>query len=368
MGLTKEILGFYDKELKIAHKMLHASLCILLILILIQNPIPRAFAEDAAVIQDPDFPTGTMDTGDTINLRVWIKNTGTSTRSFWVEVCFLRPGGNPDIEDDWYRVTPVESSSIKSNKKTSVRLSYALPPTAAPGAYGVAVEVWEGYDASSGSMIEPIYAVEYGWESFTVTGPPDAPIIIYPDGDTVDETIVSFQWGSVSEATSYILEVEDSDGGVFYSQDVSQTTTQSLNGFEYGDYIWHVKAINSVGESQWSEDGNLHIRLVPSTPTPSSPIGDTLTSSTVTFSWGIASYATSYILEVQTPDSVVVYSQDVGDTLSTSVEGLSSGDYEWRAKASNSVGEGAWSGYSDFYVRLPPSPAVSYTHLRAHET
>ena len=333
-----------------------ASLCLLLIII--HNPVSIAYAGDAAIIQDPDFPTGTMDAGDSISMRVWIKNTGDTTKSFWVEACFLKPEGNPEVQEDWYCALPVESSSIKPNKKDSVQSSYTLPLEAPPGSYGVAVKIWDDYDTLSSSLVEPLYAEKYSWDSFTVTGPPVAPIPIYPNGDTVGESTVSFQWGSVSEATSYLLEVKDSEGGVFFSQNVGQTTVQCLDGFEYGDYMWHVKAINSIGESAWSDEGELYVRLVPSIPSTISPIGDTLTSSAVTFSWEAISYATSYFLEIQNADAAVVYSQNVGDTLSMSVDGLSSGNYEWRVKASNSVGEGEWSSQSTFYVRLPPSPVI----------
>jgi len=52
------------------------------------------------------------------------------------------------------------------------------------------VEVWGGYDSSSGSMVEPRYSAEHGWESFTVKGPPDSPTIVYPDGCTVEDGAV----------------------------------------------------------------------------------------------------------------------------------------------------------------------------------
>jgi hypothetical protein len=112
--------------------------------------------------------------------------------------------------------------------------------------------------------------------------PPDAPVlnnISNPDGDGN----YSVSWGTVSGATSYLLEEDDNTG--FASPTAigpTAATTVSITGKAKGTYYYRVKATNAGGSSAWSATKSVQVSKEPSGPEPGHYTGTSSVSFDVT--------------------------------------------------------------------------------------
>jgi hypothetical protein len=151
------------------------------------------------------------------------------------------------------------------------------------------------------------------------------------------------------------------DGGTwrYYYAYTSSTNAQTFwPAYDDTSYRWRVRAMNTYGWGAWSTDaefdfGNVGGSSPPPAPTGLSPDnGVTITTSSVTLSCNAISDATQYQFEIHYwSGSAWQYyytytSSTSSQTFWPSVHGTS---YQWRVRAQNAHGWGAWSAYADFY-------------------
>jgi len=118
--------------------------------------------KDNAKITSFTPPMGLFKPGDTITARVTVKNTGTSTRSFWVGLSYQKPSG------DWYNVPPKETRILSPEEEQTLQFEFILPDDAEPGSYNATAAVWNGYDSENDEMIPPMFDREDVEEAFKV--------------------------------------------------------------------------------------------------------------------------------------------------------------------------------------------------------
>jgi beta-glucanase (GH16 family) len=189
------------------------------------------------------------------------------------------------------------------------------------------------------------YVRVYQAASATVTAPatPAAPTFA-----SVTSTGFTVNWGAVSGATSYKLDVSTSSTfATYFTQDLTVSgTSQAVTGLSPGTtYYARVRAVNSGGTSASSTTGTQATTAsapsVPATPTFSS-----VSSTGFTVNWVAVSGATSYRLDVSTSSTFATYfSQNLTVSgTSQAVTGLSPGTtYYARVRAVNSGGTSASS-------------------------
>jgi len=116
------------------------------------------FATDNAAIIAFNPPTGAVQRGQQMQATVTIKNTGSTTRSFWVGLSFA--GQNASLESwpvGWYDVYPIETSVLNPQQSQTVLFSFILPAWLPMGDFRADTAVWEGFDAENYLMQEPSY-------------------------------------------------------------------------------------------------------------------------------------------------------------------------------------------------------------------
>jgi hypothetical protein len=204
--------------------------------------------------------------------------------------------------------------------------------------------------------------------SFTTTCPtPGVPSLVSPsNGQTELSTTPSLDWGDVSGATSYDVEVCSDSGctSVVRSANVgSSQWTVSPALSEGVTYYWHARARNSCGTGSWSSIRSFTTQggcVLPGTPGLVSPTNGQTVSTTLSLDWGDVSGATSYDVEVCSDSGCtsVVRSANVGSSQWTVSPALSEGvTYYWHARARNSCGTGSWSSIRSFTTSsIPPTP------------
>ena len=217
---------------------------------------------------------------------------------------------------------------------------------------------------------------ESGWSSVwsftTIPAIPLSPTLSSPANNATDVALnVTLNWGSVSGATSYHVEVSTaSDFGITI---VDKTVTTNSYTFASGElsnsteYYWRVSSVNPGGESGWSSVWNFTtIPAIPASPTLSSPANNTTdVSLDVTLNWGSVSGATSYHVEVSTASdfSTTVVDKTVTTNSYTFASGELSNDtkYYWRVSSVNSGGESGCSSVWNFTTipAIPASPTLS---------
>jgi hypothetical protein len=198
---------------------------------------------------------------------------------------------------------------------------------------------------------------------------PGAPDLSSPpdDSSTCDATPY-FDWPSVSGATSYRIQVDDSSDFASPTVDATTPNPNYTPGTPLGPgtYYWRVRASHSCADGPWSSVWSVTVLSTPGTPSPSSPPnGSTTDDNTPTFAWTGASEATSY--RIQVDDDAGFSSPEVDQTTSSTTytpgSALPDGTYHWRVQASNACGDSPWSATwsltVDTYCPTPPAPSLS---------
>ena len=175
-------------------------------------------------------------------------------------------------------------------------------------------------------------------------------------------------WNSSgSRAHGYRIYYGLSHGSYNYSQDVGNTTTYTLSGLNSGqNYYLAVTAYNyAYIESGFSNEIAINISQSgqvissPSIPQLISPTGSTA-DSTPTFSWESVKWAEQYSLWIYDSSGSTVFTKwYTADNIvsgnicyATLSQSLSSGNYEWRVRAWNSLGYGDWSEAASLNVSV----------------
>jgi hypothetical protein len=191
-----------------------------------------------------------------------------------------------------------------------------------------------------------------------------APSLSSPaDSATGQATDLTLSWGSVANATSYVVMVAEDSGfdTVVYAEEVSGTSATAFGLNNGTTYYWKVYAINGTTSlSDWSTARSFTTTGAPSSepgiPTLSSPT-DTATdiSITPTLSWNASTDASTYTVQVSTSNTfgsfVVNQSGLTGTTHQPTLDYDTT--YYWRVKATNVVGDSDWSSVWSFTTASP---------------
>lgn len=121
-----------------------------------------------ASIRSFDPPTGSAEPGETVTGEVTVENTGETERSFWVGLSYLKPGAQPEDDDAFLHVDPVETDALSSGETATLTLERTVPEEAPSGQYKAWTAVWGGYDAEKDVMVEPLFDAVRGEDAFRV--------------------------------------------------------------------------------------------------------------------------------------------------------------------------------------------------------
>jgi hypothetical protein len=198
-----------------------------------------------------------------------------------------------------------------------------------------------------------------------------APVLIAPvAGASVDGSMVSFQWGAVTGATRYQLEISKaSDGTIFRTVDFGNDTTTTQYTFtnDGTQYRWRVRAGSSTQWGAWSvyrqfTNGPTSGLALPA-PTLTTPQADANVSGTeISFKWNAVAGANMYELEIIYDRSGLLFKRTLESGTTSLQKGFPNDNskFKWRVKAAGSEGWGSWSAYRYFINgNLPAAPVLT---------
>lgn len=185
--------------------------------------------------------------------------------------------------------------------------------------------------------------------------PPGEPTPVSPsDGATGISVNPAISWNGSEDAESYRLQLSltSNFSPVVDLEDLSGTSAQVENLSYETTYFWRVQAVNSAGESNWSELQSFTTReepvVPPSVPELVSPANDaTGVALNLNFSWNEADDAESYTFQITSSGSS--FGSDVTEFSNLNDTEMSLDDlepftqYHWRVRAVNGAGESGWS-------------------------
>ncbi len=195
---------------------------------------------------------------------------------------------------------------------------------------------------------------------------PGVPTLSSPAANATNVSIApTLSWLASTAASTYNLQVSVSsnlDAGPYVVNLTGLTaTSRALSGLSNSTvYYWRVSATNSVGTSAWSATRSFTTVAPPGTPTAptlSSPANNaTNVSRTATFSWGSATNAATYEIEISTVNTfaTTVFTRTGLTTRSVAVTPAMPAltTHYWRVRARNSLGVvGPWSAVRTFRTR-----------------
>ncbi|MCD4843414.1 MAG: FG-GAP-like repeat-containing protein [Methanosarcinales archaeon] len=127
----------------------------------------NALPIDAVSIDSFNPPSGYLNPGSPASSLVTVKNTGTSTRPYWVGLSYQKPDGT------WYDVPPQKTDTLNPNGEQILTFNWNLPLDAPYGSYNASTAIWNGYNPSTKLMIKPKYGDSKNIEgAFKVSKPP----------------------------------------------------------------------------------------------------------------------------------------------------------------------------------------------------
>lgn len=185
-------------------------------------------------------------------------------------------------------VTHVQFQVVKDNSSDTYKDSGRLKVTSNHVAYTCGIESGGSYKVRCRYINANGVGAWSDWSGNAGTKP-DA-----PSGFTVcrarDETSVNLEWSAVPNATSYEIgyatEKEFFEGSNDVSTATTTTTKYVLTNLSSGDeYFFALKAINSNGESGWSEITSVIVGTEPSAPTTWSSLSKVVVGETFTLYW-----------------------------------------------------------------------------------
>ena len=177
-----------------------------------------------------------------------------------------------------------------------------------------------------------------------VTPKPAAPVVKIGHSAASGKPVLT--WNAVSGATSYKVYRATSQNGTYSLLGTVTATSYTNTGAKAGmTYYYKVKAVNSVGESAYSNIVSGKVKSV--TPKPSAPvvkIGNSSTSGKPMLTWNAVSGATSYKVYRATSQNGAYSLLGTVTTTSYTNTGAKAGTtYYYKVKAVNSAGESAYS-------------------------
>ncbi len=193
-------------------------------------------------------------------------------------------------------------------------------------------------------------------------------ILLSPtDNFATNDSLLEFTWENKPNAEYYTFRIKSGDwatGDDVISPKIVYDTKTTENSEDLGDgaYSWAVQANNSISSTLFKSRAFIIDRVTPALPNQTSPTnGETITGTSVTFTWSRPADSGSAILEdiIVATDSTfntgVVKEQSGLDlTYSTSFD-VSAGNsmkYYWKLKSIDAAGnEGSYTDFRRFTVK-----------------
>gem|GEM_PF-1069092 len=117
---------------------------------------------DSAEIVEFNPPTGTLQRGTETEAKVRVRNTGTTTRSFWVGLSFAGPGAY-DWPVGWFDIRPMKTDILTPDEEEVLTFTFKIRDTLPAGAYLAYAAVWDDYDEEHHLMM-PIGSPLHRWD------------------------------------------------------------------------------------------------------------------------------------------------------------------------------------------------------------
>lgn len=205
-----------------------------------------------------------------------------------------------------------------------------------------------------------------GWSqtfSFTTGALPAIPVLEYPSNNAQNvSTDVELKWQSSPNANRYAIQISELNNFVslFINAENITATKYQITGLKNAQvYYWHVRAINNLGNSGWSQTYSFTTGATPSVPQLEYPSnGQTNISIDVVLRWYTSQGALSYDLAVaenQLFNPIKLSAVEITATTFQLNSLLNSQIYFWKVKSRNSFGISDWSQTYNFQTE----PAVS---------
>ncbi len=179
---------------------------------------------------------------------------------------------------------------------------------------------------------------------------PAAPPLVSPSAGATVVPPVTFDWGDVSGAVSYTIQVDEISafGAPLILSANTTASTFTTSSLPDGTWFWRVRGVNSEGTpGAWSEVRTITVQSTPPPPPPPTPGAATLVSPAdgaqvtqpFTFDWSDVANAAWYVIEADDSSnfgSLVWAATTTPSSLATN--SLPNGTVFWRVRAFNSDG------------------------------
>jgi hypothetical protein len=244
--------------------------------------------------------------------------------------------------------TGTSFNTMVFNQSALTASSQAVGPLAYVSTYFWRVNAYDGVSVTS--------LWSNVWSFTTTMQVPAAPVLASPSSGTQNVLLnTNLSWGTVATASAYQVQVSTdvNFGSTVFGQSGLTLTTIPASGLANSTmYYWRAGAANAGGNGSWSGTWNFVTIVaaagVPALSSPASGLSGLAT--TLSLSWGSASAASSYVLQVSTASNfstTVLSASEPG--VSASVSNLALGTtYYWQVAAVNAAGQGTWSGVWNF--------------------
>lgn len=192
---------------------------------------------------------------------------------------------------------------------------------------------------------------------------PNAPTLQIPANGASNVVVTpTFQWGAVNGATSYKIQVSSvSNFAIIVDSAIVATNSYTIGAGILQPataYFWRVNATNAVGTSAYSTTFNFStvLNLPPTPGLISPPNGQAGVSLTPSLIWEALSNVTSFQIQISTQTNFSTITDSATVSGSTNIYNVPSGrlslatNYNWRVRAINSSGTGAWSSSFSFFT------------------
>ncbi|MBD3409707.1 MAG: hypothetical protein GF419_05820 [Ignavibacteriales bacterium] len=247
---------------------------------------------------------------------------------------------------------PEDSQTITDTATTSPYL-WTVPGT--PGEWRLRLS--DATNASRNTAIDSTFTILVNF--------PAVPTPLAPENGATGLTgDVTFRWSDSPSATVYHLQIARDAGftGLHTNNALITREYETVGEFALNTtYYWRVRAMNSIGESEFSDAWTFTTYdQPPDAPTLIAPADNaTLATNETTLEWNSSYAATEYRAQVAT-DSLFTTIVDQATVTDTTYE-ANNLDYEtehfWRVSGINAAGEGAFSEIRTFLTApAPPAP------------
>lgn len=185
----------------------------------------------------------------------------------------------------------------------------------------------------------------------SVYPPVDAPKLLSPTHCASDVSLTpTLTWGSVTNATSYILQFSTSNTFSAAPQTSYTTTYARLPKLLANtQYYWRVRAYNAGGYGPWSSVNSFTTASVPGAPMPTAPVTDSADLvQPITLSWLAPASTRPLTYTIDVANNVdfanpIVHQEGIATTSFQLPVLPTDTTYYWRVKAVSDAGSGEWS-------------------------